>query len=99
MDDELLFIDELEDTLPVEQISDPTESNGVGSEIVITGYVTQDDFYEFKEELFEEIREEEFSLWDKPFDKYTVSEGYLLLIFILLLWLVISRLIGGVIKR
>lgn len=39
-----------------------------------------------------------YTIWDKPFEEYSVTEGFLLFIFILLLWLVISRQIGGVFK-
>lgn len=99
MDEELLIVDDLDGTVPVEDISDLTEHSEVSSEIILTGYVTQEDFYQFKNELFEEIREEEYTLWNKPLEKYSVVEGLLLMIFILVLWLVTSRLIGGVIKK
>lgn len=99
MDEELLLVDDLDGTVPVEDVSDLTEQSGVSSEIILTGYVTQEDLYQFKEELFSEIREDEYTLWNKPLDKYSVTEGLLLMIFALVLWLVTSRLIGGVIKK
>lgn len=42
--------------------------------------------------------EELVTVWDKPLEEYSVSEGLLLVIFIMLLWLVISRQIGGIFK-
>lgn len=38
------------------------------------------------------------TIWDKPLNDYSVQEGLLLFIFILLLWLVISRFFGGIFK-
>lgn len=42
--------------------------------------------------------EELVTLWDKPISDYSTSEGLLLVVVILLLWMVISRQIGGVFK-
>lgn len=36
------------------------------------------------------------TLWDKSLSDYTVTEGLLFLIFLLLLWSAIVKLIGGV---
>lgn len=58
--------------------------------------VTLNDIYAMQEEIFVLLQKE--SIWEKPINDYTPTEGILLLIFILLLWLVIKQFIGGIFK-
>lgn len=58
--------------------------------------VSKGDLVEMQREIVSALSSE--TLWEKPISEYSVQEGLLLFIFILLLWLVISRFFGGIFK-
>lgn len=72
------------------------ETNGLGADSENTALLR-----EIRDMLADSVNSDgivEVSIFDKPLEQYTVSESLGLLIFILLLWLVISRQIGGVFR-
>lgn len=58
--------------------------------------VSKGDLVEMQREIVSALSSE--TLWEKSISEYSVQEGLLLFIFILLLWLVISRFFGGIFK-
>lgn len=61
---------------------------------IINELITQN---EKLESLQAYVEEKDMTLFEKPLDKYTVTEGLLLLTFFVVVFAVIMKLIGGVI--
>lgn len=64
--------------------------------ILYISSVSEGDPVDIQREIVSALSNE--TLWEKPISEYSVQEGLLLFIFILLLWLVISRFLGGIFK-
>lgn len=98
-DEENIFEDEILDVS--ENIQDELQDFEAVDDLVYSDSDVVSVLYEIRDLLADSNNTEEFvevSILDKPLEDYTTSESLCLLIFILLLWLVISRAIGGVFK-
>lgn len=51
----------------------------------------------YLEEINEHLEEQKQTIWDKPIEEYTPTEGLLLIIMALLLGVIIFKFVGGII--
>uniref|UniRef100_UPI0040574820 hypothetical protein n=1 Tax=Acetatifactor sp. TaxID=1872090 RepID=UPI0040574820 len=78
----------------------PEELQEETTEVLEIDYVTTEDLQNMTKELIEVMTEEETvqTIWDKPIEEYTPTEGMLLILVVIALWFVIKQFIGGIFK-